>query len=250
MIQPEAAIDLFTNPLYRGTGMLARFCVAHPVSIAGTRFVDVTKALNGSYSLPKHLNRLTRQLRQLLQAVQLDSDRQLVLKPLRMSRDGLALWLEYYNQVEKELGEQGIFQDHKDVAGKTAEIAARLAAQFHLVNVGPEGEISAEFVLSAVELARWYLHEFLRVSGVAQEDRAFRNATKLLNWFKTHERAEEFRRGHTLELRTLQNHGVRPPCKDREQLMEALTLLERNHFLRFDERTRRIKGHPKEFCAN
>ncbi len=32
--------------------------------------------------------------------------------------------------------------------------------------------------------------------------------------------------------------------------MEALTLLERNHFLRFDERTRRIKGHPKEFCAN
>ena len=72
MIQPEAAIDLFTNPLYRGTGMLARFCVAHPVSIAGTRFVDVTKALNGNYSLPKHLNRLTRQLRQLLQAVQLD----------------------------------------------------------------------------------------------------------------------------------------------------------------------------------
>ena len=250
MIQPEAAIDLFTNPLYRGTGMLARFCVAHPVSIAGTRFVDVTKALNGNHSLPKHLNRLTRQLRQLLQAVQLDSDRQLVLKPLRMSRDGLALWLEYYNQVEKELGEQGIFQDHKDIAGKTAEIAARLAAQFHLVNVGPEGEISAEFVLSAVELARWYLHEFLRVSGVAQDDRAFRNATKLLNWLKTHERAEEFRRGHTMELRTLQNHGVRPPCKDKEQLMEALTLLERNHFLRFDERTRRIKGHPKEFCAN
>ena len=118
--------------------MLARFCVAHPVSIAGTRFVDVTKALNGNYSLPKHLNRLTRQLRQLLQAIQLDSDRQLILKPLRMSRDGLALWLEYYNQVERELGEQGIFQDHKDIAGKTAEIAARLAAQFHLVNVGPE----------------------------------------------------------------------------------------------------------------
>ena len=124
-----------------------------------------------------------------------------------MSRDGLALWLEYYNQIEKELGEQGIFQDHKDIAGKTAEIAARLAAQFHLVNVGPEGEISAEFVLSAVEF-RWYLHEFLRVSGVAQEDQAFRNATKLLNWLKTHERAEEFRRGYTMELWTLQNHGV------------------------------------------
>ena len=160
------------------------------------------------------------------------------------------MWLEYYNQIEKELGAQGIYEEYKDVAGKSAEIAARLAAQFHVINCGTEGEISEEFVLSGVELARWYLNEFLRVSGVIQEDRAFLNATKLLNWLKTNKKAEDFRKGRTLDLRTLTQFGPRPIGKERELLQEALSLLERNHYLRFDETSKRFKGHPKEFLAN
>ena len=250
MIQPEAAMDLYTKPIFRGTGMLARFCVARPSSMAGGRLIDVNKALSGEPLYPSTLNELTNQLLGLLKTTQLDSDRQLVLKPLQMNKAGLEMWLEYYNQIEKELGAQGIYEEYKDVAGKSAEIAARLAAQFHVINCGTEGEISEEFVLSGVELARWYLNEFLRVSGVIQEDRAFLNATKLLNWLKTNKKAEDFRKGHTLDLTTLKQFGPRPINRQREHLEEALSLLERNHYLRFDETSKRFKGHPKEFLAN
>ena len=250
MIQPEAAIELFSNPLYRGTGMLARFCVTRPISIAGTRLIDVSKALSCNSLGPTRLSRLTSHFRRLLQTVQLDADYRLVLKPLQMTREGLELWLEYYNQIEKELGSQGVFEDYKDVAGKSAEIAARLSAQFHVINYGTDGEISGEFVLSGVELARWYLKEFLRITGMVPEERALRNAVKLLNWLKTNKMAQDFRKGKNLTLTKLRQFGPRPFSKEQDQLKEALSLLERNHYLRFDEGSKRFKGHPKEFFTN
>ena len=82
------------------------------------------------------------------------------------------------------------------------------------------------------------------------EERAVRNAVKLLNWLKTNKMAQDFREGKNLTLTKLRQFGPRPFSKEQDQLKEALSLLERNHYLRFDEGSKRFKGHPKEFFTN
>ena len=270
MIQPSAAQDAFNNPLFRGTGFLARLCLAHPVSRAGSRFIDPQKALKSRKKNENCLDQFQIKLRSLLHLVRLNPAGQLELINLSMDNSAKKIWIEYYNQIEKELGDGGQFADFRDVAGKSAEIAARLAAQSHVLrHVQPrpldqewkdswvdEGRsaldqpISKDDVESGIEIARWHLEEFMRVYGCALEDQPIKDAQVVLNWLRDHQKASEFRNGKDLAIRILQQSGTRPVCRKRERLMEALSILEQANYLRLEENTKSIRSNPKGFHPN
>ena len=70
----------------------------------------------------------------------------------------------------------------RDVASKTADNAARIAALFHLYEHDPEGSISVEHIQQAGTLAIWHLHEARRLLFDLQNNTEIRKAALLDSW--------------------------------------------------------------------
>ncbi|MBV6274223.1 DUF3987 domain-containing protein [Alcaligenaceae bacterium CGII-47] len=125
----RASLDK-TKGLMRGTGFLARFLVAWPESTMGTRLY--TEAPDWS-----KLQALNARMTELLQnPLSIDDDGRLTTITLALSQQAHAAWVQFQNAIEKQLRQDGELQDVKDVASKTADNAARLAALFHVFERG------------------------------------------------------------------------------------------------------------------
>ncbi|MBK6758041.1 MAG: DUF3987 domain-containing protein [Moraxellaceae bacterium] len=83
----------------------------------------------------------------------------LELRNLALSADAKQIWIDYHDQVELQLGYLGEFKDIKDIASKSADNAARLAALFHVLEQGKAGTISAKNMQRGAVLAGWHLYE-------------------------------------------------------------------------------------------
>jgi len=91
-----------------------------------------------------------------------------------------ARWIDYHNEVERELGTCGELATIRDGASKAAENAARLAALFTVYE--GRGEVSAEDVDRAAALVSWHLHEARRVFTSAAAARPENDAEALVAW--------------------------------------------------------------------
>ncbi len=101
---------------------------------------------------------------------------------LDLSPDAKAYWIKFYNSIEKQQGKDGELFDVRDVASKVAENAARLAALFHLLEVGGSGEINQAHMESAARIAEWHLYESQRFfNGLTISDQQ-RQIAKLDKW--------------------------------------------------------------------
>src|SRR3546814_19059832 len=78
---------------------------------------------------------------------------------LELSPEAKDVWVKVYNLVETELAPLGSLADVKDVASKTADNAARIAALFHLYESGTDGAIAAQAMQSACKIAMLNLAE-------------------------------------------------------------------------------------------
>ncbi|SFN03308.1 YfjI family protein [Nitrosomonas communis] len=116
-----------SGALARGKGYFARFLVSWPESTQGTRFFTepptnwpsltaFNKRLNEILSIPPSMS----------------DDGGLEPVTLTFSPEAKAAWVRYYNAIEKELANGGELYDVRDVASKSADNAARLAAIFHV----------------------------------------------------------------------------------------------------------------------
>ena len=140
MIQESTLRAFFdqSNGLARGTGFLARFLVAWPDSTMGTRFY--TPPVAGSPALSAFKRRITELLNQ---PVPIDGDGILTPPMLPLTADAKAEWIEFHNAIEGELASGGELYDVRDVASKSADNAARLAALFQIFEHGTGGAIGA-----------------------------------------------------------------------------------------------------------
>jgi putative DNA primase/helicase len=124
-----------SGALARGTGFLARFLVAWPESTQGTRQID-PNAPDGPASWP-HLAAFHRRIAAILeQPVPIDEDGALEPALMTLAPAARAAWIEFHNAIETELASGGEYQDVRDVASKTADNAARLAALFQMFEHG------------------------------------------------------------------------------------------------------------------
>jgi len=207
--------------LARGTGFLARFLVAWPRSTQGTRlFKEPPNQWPKLAGFHGHIERI------LSIPVAMDDDGALTPGVIPLGAKAKALWVEYHNEVETRLALGGDYADVRDVASKSADNAARLAALFHIFEHGGGGAIGPDEMASGCMVAAWHLEESRRFFGELALPKEISDAVRVIQFAKEYCRCQ-----HTGEVstRTLQQLG---PVRDKARLSAALLVLKEHHHIR------------------
>ncbi|MBL0354173.1 MAG: DUF3987 domain-containing protein [Dechloromonas sp.] len=239
-IQEPTLREFFTRSgaLARGTGFLARFLVAWPGSTQGMRMID-PDAPDGPATWP-YLAAFHRRITAILdQPAPIDDDGALTPPMLPLTTEAKAAWVDYHNAIECELSSGGELYDVRDVASKSADNAARLAALFQMFE-GAGGAIGAEAFEGASRITAWHLHEARRFFGELALPAELADAARLDSWLIELCKRE---RTHLVPTREAQRLG---PIRDKERLTTALRELEELDRVRVDHEGRRktIKVNP------
>lgn len=212
MVQETTLREYFTKAggLARGTGFLARFLVAWPESTQGHRpFTEAPE--NWPYLAAFH-RRITAILHQ---PVPIDEDGALTPALLALAPDTKAAWVEYHDAIESELVSGGELYDVRDVASKSADNAARLAALFQHFEHGTGGTIGLDSFERASRITAWHLSESRRFFGELALPAELADAARLDSWLIEYcQRA----RTHLVPTREAQRLG---PIRDKEKLAAA-----------------------------
>ena len=165
-----------TGTLARGTGWMARFLLAWPASTQGTRMY--AEAPDRWPALAAFHQRLDDLLRMPLP---FDKDGRLAPMPLHFTPAAKSSWITFHDDIERELRRGGELVDVRDVASKSADNAARLAALFQVFEHGPS-DIGADAFMGAARLAAWHLNESRRYFGEMAQAPELSDAARLDAW--------------------------------------------------------------------
>jgi putative DNA primase/helicase len=138
---------------------------------------------------------------------------------LPLTPEAKAAWVEYHNAIESELASGGELYDVRDVASKSADNAARLAALFQRFEGAGDAVGQAAFE-GASRIAAWHLHEARRFFGALALPAELANAARLDGWLIEY---CQRKRTHFVPTRKAQRFG---PIRDKEKLAAALRELE------------------------
>jgi putative DNA primase/helicase len=213
----EATLRSFfdrSGGLARGTGFLSRFLVAWPESTQGFRpFTEPPE----NWPALAEFNRCI--------AAILDEpppiDEKGALKPLLLplTEDAKAAWVDFHDAIEGELASGGELYDVRDVASKSADNAARLAALFQVFANGTSEPIGAEVFESASRIAAWHLHEARRFFGELALPAELADAARLDRWLIEYCRRQGT---YVVSRRDVQRHVTPVHLRQKAALDDAL----------------------------
>ncbi len=232
-IQEPTLREFFTRSgaLARGTGFLARFLVAWPESTQGQRPFAEAPA-----NWP-HLAAFHRRIASILeQPVPIDDDGALTPPMLPLTAEAKAAWVSYHDAIESELASGGELYDVRDVASKSADNAARLAALFQMFE-GSGGAIGADAFEGASRITAWHLHEARRFFGELALPTELADAARLDSWLIEHCQRERVRMVGKNHVR---QHG---PLRDGARLDAAIRELAELDRLRLVKDGKRLTVH-------
>lgn len=185
----EATLRSFfdrSGGLARGTGFLARFLVAWPESTQGYRpFSDPPDSWP---ALAEFNHRVAGILEQ---SVPINEDGALSPPVLPLATDTKAAWVMFHDAIENELRSGGELYDVRDVASKTADNAARIAALFQVFEHDCVGAVGLAAFEGASRIAAWHLHEARRFYGELALPEVQANAARLDGWLLDYCRREK-----------------------------------------------------------
>lgn len=204
-----------SGALARGSGFLARFLISWPESTQGQR-----KFKEAPPTWP-HLAEFNRRITNLLSTpARINEIGEIEPEMMRLLPEAKEVWINLHDLIEAELSQGGELYDVRDVASKTADNAARLAALFSLFETGTTGDIGPDTMKQAGRIAAWHLNESRRFFGELAQPIELVDATRIEQWLT--DRCRD-----TGELvtarRTLQQFG---PVRDKSRFQVALTELE------------------------
>ena len=235
-VQEPTLREFFTRSgaLARGTGFLARFLVAWPESTQGQR--PFTEAPENWPALAAFHRRIAAILDQ---PDPIDDDGALTPPMLPLTPEAKAAWVEYHNEIERDLSSGGDLYDVRDVASKSADNAVRLAALFQMFE-GMGGAIGLEAFEGASRITAWHLHEARRFYGEIALPAELADAARLDRWLIEYCQREGT---HIITTREAQRLG---PVRDKGKLATALRELEELDRVKVaqDGRRRSIKVNP------
>ena len=217
-----------SGALARGTGFLARFLVAWPVSTQGYR--PFAEAPTHWPALAVFNQRLAAILSQ---PAPIDDDGAVSPAMLPLSPEAKRAWVEFHDAIEGQLASGGELHDVRDVASKSADNAARLAALFQMFEHGT-GAVSADCFEGASRITAWHLTEARRFFGELALPAELADAARLDSWLIEYCKRE---RSETVNKRYLRQHG---PVRDGARLDSAINELAELDRLRLDKEGRRI----------
>ena len=184
----EATLRSFfdrSGGLARGAGFLARFLLAWPESTQGHR--PFTEPPESWPALAKFNQRIARILEQ---DVPIDEDGALSPPVLPLAADTKAAWVTFHDAIESELRSGRELYDVRDVASKTADNAARIAALFQIFEHGG-GAVGLTAFEGASRIAAWHLHEARQFYGELALPEEQADAARLDSWLLDYCRREK-----------------------------------------------------------
>ncbi|PHR11558.1 MAG: hypothetical protein COA41_20105 [Sphingopyxis sp.] len=176
MIQPIVAADVLSNPVMQGQGFLARFLIAWPTSLAGTRMYQDSDP-HADPRLVRYWQRMTTMLT--LEPIK-DDLGELAPPLLLLDERSMSAWIKQHDSIEKQLGQGGDMEDIKPTAAKAAENLLRIAGVFAVVD--HRDRIEADLIERAALLVHWYLNEALRLTQPVKVEPQLRDADRLAKW--------------------------------------------------------------------
>ena len=180
MIQPNFVPELLGDPVLRQQGFLSRLLIAWPRSRIGFR------ADEGDDDQEAAATPAEEEFRRRIYALvsRYASDELDLGKPLRVELEARKLWRAYSNEVERAQQPGAIYADLSDVAGKSAEMAGRLAGVLTLYDRPGATTVAEKVMRDAITLARWYLNEALRITETGMLRPEIVDAIELLKWLR------------------------------------------------------------------
>jgi hypothetical protein len=180
MMQPGAAHSWLSNPVLRDQGLFSRLLVAAPKSLAGSRLWREPNADD-----VRSMRRLTERIGDILRhplPVSADRPGELNPRPLEFEPNAARLFADFYNQIERQLGQGGKLESVRGLGSKTCEHAARIAAVLRLAADLNATTIDLDAMKRGVLLAQWYLGEALRLADAEAFPPDLLNAERVLEW--------------------------------------------------------------------
>ena len=201
----------------RNVGYFSRTLLTQPESTMGRRLYKEPPI--DTYEVFRYGERL----KELINLSSPNSDGNLDLFTLQLSKNAKEIWVAYHDEIELE--QNGKWSNVRDFASRSPENAARIAANFHLFECGAEGEISEVAMSQGIQLARWYLNEANRIMTPLSNIDDIQNAQALLEWLSKQSES-------IIAIRNIQREGPNPTRK-RPALIRALAILEKHNYIRF-----------------
>lgn len=204
----------------RGSGFLARFLFSAPASTQGTR------QFRSAPPIWRALAPFNARIAELLAITpNIDADGGLCLPLLDFTPEAKAVWVDWYNLIERQLGPTGELANVRDLASKAADNIARLAALFHIFEAGAAGAIGIEAVQAAAPIILWHTEQGRNYLGAFNVSPATAAAAALDRWL-----IETCEREGVSEIprRKVQQFGP-AAVRDKAALSAALDELAENH---------------------
>jgi hypothetical protein len=220
MVQPTVARAFMADPLAADTGFVPRFLMCEPPSAIGSRL-----HANAKESAPALVS-FERRLGDILATpLPIDPDtRGLELRCLPLSAEARQLLVDYHDKVERSQSYGGDMANLTGTASKSAEQAARIAGVLTLWRDLDAPCVEREAMANAIELARYYLLEALRLAEVANVSAEIDRANQLRRWLIEHWPESE------VVVRDVQNRGPNA-LRESPKARAALATLEAHGWL-------------------
>ena len=188
MVQPDVATGFLSEPILRDQGLLSRLLVAAPESLAGTRIWRETSK-DPDPPMRRYIG-IVLGLLEFPASAANEAGNELTPRTFELSTEANAAWVAFHDQIERAMAEDSALEYLRDVAGKAAENAARIAAVLTIVETPDASIIEANAMSAGCELMTWYVFEALRLSGAHRQPPTLRHAIKLLEWLRAKHRTQ------------------------------------------------------------
>ena len=132
MVQPDAATASFSEPILRDQGLLSRLLIAAPDTLAGRRLWREPSDLDGG--MKRYIATILKLSERSATAAN-EARNELTPRALDMSADARATWIAFHDEAENGMATDGPLEALRDVGGKAAENAARIAGVLTIVAV-------------------------------------------------------------------------------------------------------------------
>ena len=180
MMQPGVAARLLADRTLIDQGLLSRLLVSAPEPRAGTRMwrepsdasrhalVDYHDILRALHAAPLPLAE--------------GKPNELAPRVLRLSPEARALWIQFADHNEAQLGPGGALSRVRGLANKLPEHAARIAAVLTLTEDLDAPSVLKERMAAGIEIVQFYAAEALRLFEAGQIEVDLQEAERLRRW--------------------------------------------------------------------
>ena len=228
MLQPYLAMQLLSDPLLQGQGILGRCLMTWPASLAGQRSYQAVD-LSQDPALKRYHHRLSALF---YQPWSLSADGALRLSPLSLSPLARRRWIDLHDAIEAQLGEFGELASVRPSGSKAADNLLRVAGILAVVEESSVVEV--DHIQRASSLVGYYLTEIQRLTEQEPVCRVKEEADRLLRWLQV----KDWKR---FSIRDLNRNGPRFARKSSRHAAKLLVELLDHQWLITDGHTFEVR---------